>query len=170
MAFATNADELLCLAFPGTLKGPATQWFHSLKPRSIRDFRQLSKEFVSQLIGLFDRPQPDTQLLTVKQKRTESLKDFVDRFNQQKLRVYDLDETVAITAFCSGVQHVKCAASFHRKRPATLVELFERFGKYIDTEEFLKTKDLGTSDEAPSQGKRRQDGPDRVPRKKQKPS
>ena len=73
----------------------------------------------------------------------ESLKDFVDRFNQQKLRVYDLDEIVTIVAFCSGVQHVKCAASFHNKRPTTLVELSERVGKYIDTEEFLKTKDLG---------------------------
>ena len=32
MALATNADELLCVAFPSTLKGPAAQWFHSLKP------------------------------------------------------------------------------------------------------------------------------------------
>ena len=54
MDLATNADELLCLAFPGTLKGPAAQWFHSLKPRSIRDFRQLNKEFISQFIRLLD--------------------------------------------------------------------------------------------------------------------
>ena len=47
MALATNAEELLCLAFPGTLKSPAAQWFHSLKARSVRDFKQLSKEFIS---------------------------------------------------------------------------------------------------------------------------
>ena len=101
MALATNAEELLCLAFSGTLKGLAAQWFHSLKPQSVRDFKQLSKEFISQFIGLglLDRPQPDTQLITVRQKRGESLKDFVDQFNQQKLQVYDLDETVTITAF-----------------------------------------------------------------------
>ena len=75
------------------------------------------------------------------------MKDFVNRFNQQKLRVYDLDETVAITAFCSGIQHSKCAESFHRKRPATLVELSKKVGKYIDTEEFLKTNDLGIADD-----------------------
>ena len=91
----------------------------------------------------------------MRQKRGKSLKDFVDRFNQQKLSVYDLDETVAITAFCSGVQHAKCVASFHRKRPATLVELSERVGKYINTEEFLKTKDMGASDEGPARGKRK---------------
>ena len=49
------------------------------------------------------------------------------------------------------------------------MELFERVGKYIDTEEFLKTKDLGTPEEGPTRGKRRQDGLDRGPGKKQKP-
>ena len=68
MALATSADELLYLAIPGTLKDPAAQWFHSLKPRSVKDFKQLSKEFISQFIGLLDRPQPDTQFLTVRQK------------------------------------------------------------------------------------------------------
>ena len=97
------------------------------------------------------------------------MKDFVDRFNQQKLRVYNLDETVTITAFCSGVQHAKCAAYFHRKRPATLVELSKRVGKYIDTEEFLKTKDLDATDEGSARGKRKQDGPERGSGKKQKP-
>ena len=155
MALATNANELLCLAFPGTLTGPAAQWFHSLKPRSVRDFKQLSKEFISQFIGLLDQPQPNTQLLTVRKKKGELLKDFVNRFNQQKLRVYDLDETVAIIAFCSGVQHAKCAASFHRKRPATLVERSERGGKYIDTEEFLKMKDLGAINKGSAMGKRK---------------
>ena len=62
---------------------------------------------------------------------------------------------VVITAFCAGVQHAKYAASFHWKRLPTLVELSERVRKYIDTEEFLKTKDLGTIDEGSTRGKRK---------------
>ena len=54
MTLATDANELLYLAFPGTLKGLAAQWFHSLKPRSVKDFKQLNKEFISPFIGLFD--------------------------------------------------------------------------------------------------------------------
>ena len=50
------------------------------------------------------------------------------------------------------------------------MELSERVGKYIDTEEFLKTKDSGATDEGSAKGKRKQDGPDRGPGKKQKPS
>ena len=69
MALATSVDELLCLAFLCTLKGPTAQWFYSLKPQSVKDFKQLSKELINQFIGLLNRQQPDTQLLTVKQKR-----------------------------------------------------------------------------------------------------
>ena len=58
---------------------------------------------------------------------------------------------------------------FPQKKTATLVELFERVRKYIDTEEFLKTKELGATDEGLAWGKRKQDGPDRGLGKKQKP-
>ena len=52
---------------------------------------------------MHEQPKPNTQLLTVRQKKGESLKEFFDWFNKEKLKVYDLNETVAITAFCSGV-------------------------------------------------------------------
>ena len=84
--------------------------------------------------------------------------------------MYDLDETVVIAAFCSGVQYAKCAASFHRKRPAILVELSKRVGKYINTEEFLKTKDFGIADDGSARPKQKQDGFDRGSGKKQKPN
>ena len=81
MALATNSNELLCLAFPSTLKGPAAQWFHALKPRSVGDFKELSRQFISQFVGMLDRPKPETQLLTVWQRKGESLKDFINQFN-----------------------------------------------------------------------------------------
>ena len=49
-----------------------------------------------------------------------------------------------------------------------MVEFSERVGKYINTEEFLKTKDLGTTDEGLARVKRKQDSPERGPGKKQK--
>ena len=50
-----------------------------------------------------------------------------------------------------------------------MVELSKRVGKYIGTEEFLKTKDQGAINEGSARGKRKQDSPDRGPGKKQKP-
>ena len=84
--------------------------------------------------------------------------------------IYDLDKTVSIIAFYLGVQHAKCAASFHKRRLATLVELSKRVGKYIDTEEFLKTKDSSFADDDFTRAKRKHEGSDRGPRKKPKPN
>ena len=64
---------------------------------------------------MLDWPQPDTPLLTIRQRKGGSLSDFVDWFKQQKLRIYNLDEIIAIIAFCSRVQHAKCVASIHKK-------------------------------------------------------
>ena len=119
---------------------------------------------------MLDRLQTNTQLLTVRQRKGESSKNFVDRFNQQKLRIYDLDETIAIITFCSRVQHAKCAASFYINRPAILVEYSERVGKYIDIEEFLKTKNSGFANDGSTRAKRKRKGFDRGPRKKPKPN
>ena len=49
-----------------------------------------------------------------------------------------------------------------------LVELSERVRKYIDTEEFLKTKDLGIVDDGSIRAKRKQDDFDRGSGKNQK--
>ena len=98
------------------------------------------------------------------------MKDFMDRFNQQKLQTYNLDETVSITAFYSGVQHAKCTTSFHRNRPATLIELSERVGKYIDIEEFPKSKSSGFGDDESAKAKKKYKGPDRSRGKKPKQS
>ena len=60
--------------------------------------------------------------------------------------------------------------SFYRKRPAALVELSERVGKYINIEEFLKTKDLGITDDGSTRAKWKQDCFDSGSGKKQKPN
>ena len=81
-----------------------------------------------------------------------------------------MDETVAITAFCLGVQHAKRAASFHSKRLATLVELSERVEKYIDVEEFLKTTDSSLADDGYTRAKQKCKGLNTGPKKKPKSS
>ena len=43
----------------------------------------------------------------------------------------------------------------------TLVELSERVGKYIDTVEYLKTKDSGFADDCSTMAKRKCKGSDR---------
>ena len=44
-------DEIICRAFPTTLKGHAKTWFSRLTPNSINTFKELSAQFTSHFIG-----------------------------------------------------------------------------------------------------------------------
>ena len=44
-------DEIMCKAFPTTLKGAARIWFSCLMPSSISTFKELSAQFTAHFIG-----------------------------------------------------------------------------------------------------------------------
>ena len=44
------ASEIMCKAFPTTLKGPARIWINRLMPNSIGTFKELSVQFTSHFI------------------------------------------------------------------------------------------------------------------------
>ena len=45
------ANEIMCRAFPTTLKGPANVWFSKLSFNSISTFKELSTQFALHFIG-----------------------------------------------------------------------------------------------------------------------
>ena len=45
------ADEIMCRAFPATLKGLVRIWFSRLTPNSISTFKELNAQFTSHFIG-----------------------------------------------------------------------------------------------------------------------
>ena len=46
-----RVDEIMCRAFPTTLKEPARVWFSKIPPSTISSFEELSKLFVNNFIG-----------------------------------------------------------------------------------------------------------------------
>ena len=80
-------DEVMCRAFPTTLKGSARQWFANLPPASIATFGELSRSFVSHFIGGRRHQKPATHLLSIKQGSSESLRSYLTRFNEEVLQV-----------------------------------------------------------------------------------
>ena len=44
-------DEIMCRAFPITLKGPARVWFSKIPPNSVSSIEELSKLFINNFIG-----------------------------------------------------------------------------------------------------------------------
>ncbi|GFZ18395.1 hypothetical protein Acr_27g0001340 [Actinidia rufa] len=89
MSLQGCSDEIMCKAFSATLKGPARSWFRKLSPGTIDFFGNLSRLFVANFMSCRNRQKNASHIFTVHQKETESLKDFVKRFNQAILEVED---------------------------------------------------------------------------------
>uniref|UniRef100_A0A2N9J3I5 Integrase catalytic domain-containing protein n=1 Tax=Fagus sylvatica TaxID=28930 RepID=A0A2N9J3I5_FAGSY len=87
-------DEIMCRAFPTTLKGPARIWFKKLIPGSVGSFAQLSRSFFNHFSGGQRCGRPTTHLLNVKQREGETLRSYLTRFNKETLLVDGADDKV----------------------------------------------------------------------------
>jgi ribonuclease HI len=137
-------DEIMCRAFPTTLKGPARIWFKKLMPSSVGSFAQLSRLFFNHFIGGQRYGRPTTHLLNVKQKEGETLRSYLTRFNKETLLVDGADDKVVLTAFISGLQSGDFLFSVFRDPPSTMTEMMYEAQRYMNGEEALLARDQAT--------------------------
>ena len=74
MLLQMTPDEVMCRAFPSTLKGAARVWFGKLPSSTIGNFDQLSKSFVHHFIGKQRHNKPIGHLLNILQAEGQSLR------------------------------------------------------------------------------------------------
>ncbi|GFZ06494.1 hypothetical protein Acr_18g0006640 [Actinidia rufa] len=91
-------------------------------------------------VPLGNRQKNASHLFTVHQKETESLKDFVKRFNQAVLDVEDPSDKVIIMAMMEGLRPGPLFDSLSKNVPETLSALQSKADKYIAAEELAEAK------------------------------
>ena len=96
-------DEIMCRAFPTSLKGPARVWFSKISPNTVSSFKELSKLFVNNFMGGQRHKGSSSSLLTIEQGENESLRLFIARFNREALTVDEMDYKLLLAAFHNGV-------------------------------------------------------------------
>ncbi|GFY86848.1 hypothetical protein Acr_05g0004870 [Actinidia rufa] len=96
----------------------------------------MCKAFSATLKG----PKNASHLFTIHQKETESLKDFVKRFNQAILEVEDPSDKVIIMAMMEGLRPSPLFDSLSKNVPETLSALQSKADKYIAAEELAEAK------------------------------
>ncbi|XP_021612896.1 uncharacterized protein LOC110615362 [Manihot esculenta] len=79
MELQTHSDALMYKVFPITLTGPVQVWFNSLESRSIRNFIDLANVFISRFIDGVPVERKASYLETVRQRRNESLREYIAR-------------------------------------------------------------------------------------------
>ncbi|XP_043809109.1 uncharacterized protein LOC122722469 [Manihot esculenta] len=135
----TLSDALMCKAFPMTLSGPVRAWFNNLEAGSISSFGDLATRFISRFIAGVPADRKTSYLETIKQRRDESLREYVARFNTEALQIPELDEGRAVEAMQKGTTSAEFFSSLSRKPPTSLAELMQRAEKYIRQDDALVT-------------------------------
>ena len=88
----------MCKSFGSSLQGPALQWYTNLANNSISSFAQLMDTFVEQVCGSKKLEKLSSDLYRIQQRRTESLRNYVGRFNREKVSIpFCNQETVTDT-------------------------------------------------------------------------
>ena len=108
-------DEIMCRAFPTTLKGPAKIWFSTLTPSSINTFKELSVQFTSHFIGGHRYKRSIACLISIKQREDEMLRSYITRFNKEALSIDEADDKILVAAFTNGLQKGKFLFSLYKK-------------------------------------------------------
>ncbi|XP_068328296.1 uncharacterized protein [Pyrus communis] len=99
MVLYWNNDALMCKIFATTLRGEAQDWFHTLLPRSIRSFDDLSLVFTKEYSSYRSIKKKSDHLLNVKKNLKESFCDYVERFKVEKAKIVRCDDSIATAAF-----------------------------------------------------------------------
>ncbi|XP_062085288.1 uncharacterized protein LOC133791376 [Humulus lupulus] len=96
-------EACMCKGFGSSLVGPALQWYTNLPNNSIFSFAQLTDIFVEQFACSRKLEKLSDDLYRIKQRRGESLRDYVARFNTEKVSITSCNIDTAITTFRKGL-------------------------------------------------------------------
>ncbi|KAK3022885.1 hypothetical protein RJ639_045975 [Escallonia herrerae] len=153
-------DQIMCRAFPVTLKGAAHVWFQHLAPRSISCWAQLAESFHSNFLTSRIQRKNSSAFFCIVQGPKNSLESYYARFNIEKLLIDNLEPGVTFAAMARGVKPgTPLWFSLNKRPPENMTNLLDQVEKYLRAEEdSMTTQDKGTS------GQKRRDRPEgRIP-------
>ena len=134
-------DEIMCRAFPTTLKGAVRIWFSRLTPNSINTFKELSAQFTSHFIGGHRYKKFIACLMSIKQREDETLRSYITRFNKEALSIDEAYDKILVTAFTNGLRKGKFLFSLYKNDPKTMFKVLYRATKYMNAEDALLARE-----------------------------
>ncbi|XP_059635649.1 uncharacterized protein LOC132277824 [Cornus florida] len=138
MALDDHNDPWMCKVFPTSLIGAALEWFRNRPHKSIPDYETLCTMFLAQYCGNKKQKKCIASLFTIRQKKGETLQDFLSRFNMKASEITDCHPTTAIETFkLAMIQGTKFYTSLVKYSPPDIQTLNARAQIYIRLEENL---------------------------------
>ena len=134
-------DEIMCRAFPTTLKGLARIWLSRLTPNSINTFKELSAQFISHFIRGHRYKKFTACLMSIKQWEDETLRFYITFFNKEALSIDEVDDKILVTAFTNGLRKGKFLFSLYKNDPKTMSEVLYKVTEYMNAEDALLARE-----------------------------
>ncbi|XP_050290461.1 uncharacterized protein LOC126728717 [Quercus robur] len=100
-------DEIMCRAFPITLKGSTRIWFSRLMPNSIGTIKELSVQFASHFIRGHKYKKSTACLMNIKQREDKTLRSYITCFNKETLSIDETNDKILMVAFTNGLRKGK---------------------------------------------------------------
>ncbi|XP_074377447.1 uncharacterized protein LOC141718966 [Apium graveolens] len=122
-------DIMLCKIFKTYLKGSASMWYKSLKPRSIGFYEQLKMKFLKYHSHLCRKAKDTEALVHYRQRGNEELGDYLTRFKEEAGMVTNLDKIKAMGFLTVGLDPYKgkkLRSSLYDFPPKSLNDIYVR--------------------------------------------
>ena len=134
------SDEIMCRAFPTTLKGPARVWFSKIPPNTMSSFEELSKLFLNNFLKGQRHKHSSSSLLTIEQGDNEILHSFITRFNREALTMDEVDDKLLLVAFHNGVNFDLFIHKLYEKELQSMAELVHLAQNFMNAKDAIIAK------------------------------
>ncbi|XP_074297349.1 uncharacterized protein LOC141628061 [Silene latifolia] len=121
-ATVTLKEACMCKGFGSTLSGSALQWFVGLPNKSITSFADLVNVFNQQFASSRKPEKQTSDLYQIVQGFEEATRDYLNRFNKEKVAIPRCDITTSIEAFRRGLHQDSDLYKDLTKHPFTTFE------------------------------------------------
>ncbi|CAJ2631771.1 unnamed protein product [Trifolium pratense] len=121
--------------FPTTLRKGAMDWYHSLAPRSITSWMDLSDQFRRHFTASRKQPKTEAVLDAIFQADNESLRSFIERFNKEAVQVETTDDMKKYLLQRGLRPNSDFAKAVGIEKPRTFSDLLLKSQPYIQYEE-----------------------------------
>ncbi|GKV01947.1 hypothetical protein SLEP1_g14453 [Rubroshorea leprosula] len=135
-ALQNALDALMCKIFPSTLRGNAWTWYYSLQPNLISSYAELVAYFATKFSSRRLIRKTTSKLMRVIKREGESLKNYMNRFNDVVLEIGSFNQAVRLATIIQGLKHEKFRDNLIKHSSATFNEVNERSYKFIQAEEY----------------------------------
>ncbi|CAJ2646545.1 unnamed protein product [Trifolium pratense] len=124
-----------CRIFPTTLRKGAMAWYHSLAPRSVISWMDLTDQFCRHFTASRKQPKTEAVLDAIFQADNESLRSFIERFNREAVQVETTDDMKKYLLQRGLRPNSDFARAVGIEKPRTFSDLLLKTQAYIQYEE-----------------------------------